>query len=63
MRVMCSFVHITYPAIEKQKTTMIGIGCVSGGRKMIRGASRSEVRGERQRRNGKTKSEVPEAKN
>lgn len=50
---MCSFVHITYPAIEKQKTTVIGIGCVSGGRKMIRGASRSEVRGERQRRNGK----------
>lgn len=50
---MCSFVHIAYPAIEKQKTIMIGIGYVSGGRKMIRGTSRSEVRGKRQRRNGK----------
>lgn len=63
MYFMCSYVHITYPAIKKQKAIMIGIGSVSGGRKMVRGASRSEVRRERQRGREKTKSKVPEAKN
>lgn len=53
MYFMCFYVHITYPALKKQKTIMIGVGSVSGGRKMIRGASRSEVRRERQRGNGK----------
>lgn len=40
-------------AIKKQKNIVICIGYVSGGRRMIREPSRSEVRGKQQRRNRK----------
>lgn len=59
---MCSFVHKMHFVNEKQKNIMIATGDGSGGKRMLRRASRGEARGKRGSEKTKVP-EVPEAKN